>query len=123
MLSFHFHVRIAAREPPHDFLAVTPRTVRSSNAVTESAFVQSPRGPADEVAAADVARGGAARVEDLRVAKSIGRSKQTRQHLGQLGAQEARGTEAVRLEHRDDALGAGLRSGQRGGDLRPVVRA
>ena len=64
----------------------------------------------------------APRVEDLRVAEAVGGAQEARQQLAQLGAEEAGGAEAMRLEHRDDAGGARLGGRQRGADLLAVVR-
>src|SRR5262245_64035124 len=75
-----------------------------------------------EIAARQVARNGPAGVEDFRVAEAIDATEQRGKQLAQLAAQEARGAEAVRLEHGYDARRGRLRGGERRADLFGVVR-
>src|SRR5262249_25426822 len=77
---------------------------------------------AHEVGGGEVADGGAAGVEDLQQPKVVARREARGEGLDEILTQEARGTVAVRLVDGEDARGAQAGGGDRGGDLRGVVR-
>src|SRR5262249_57157087 len=74
-----------------------------------------------QAAARDVPGHGAAGVEDLRVAEAVLRAEQRGQQLAQLGTEEPRRAEAVRLEDGEHATSVGLRRRQGGAKLLAVV--